>query len=197
MSPHDLAHFAARPRTGCMITLAALLFAVGHANAAGPEAMTIPQQLTPTDVKTIAGNACHGMSTGGTLLKWFSYALDNNWTGAQSVVCPIVRDNAYNTNGTFNVLVNIYNPAAGQDFECMLNSYAKFGTLLASDTASTSTEGSQTLTLDVNASESLGYYTLVCTLPPSGPYNSKIYSYTYREHPATDNEQPISSQTLP
>lgn len=189
MSRYDCANHPL-PRVHLPAALA-LLLAVGRVSAME----ATPIENVPTDYKTIAGNACHvygTMTYGVPLLKWFSYALNNNDTYPVSVLCPIVRDKALNTDGTASALVNIYNPTAGTSFECSLYSYGKYGNVVASDTDSTTAAGNSTLTLDVNASESLGYYVLLCTLPPVGTYSSKIYSYTYREYHNTGQEGGVS-----
>jgi hypothetical protein len=175
----------------------ALLFASALAPVNGAELTGTPISVAPSDIKTIPGNGCQAYGVIATFLTWQSYALTNTYTGRSTVVCPIVRDNALNTNGTASVAVNVYNPAAGGEFECKLVSYSRYGASLATDTASTTEEGNQTINLDVDVSESLGYYVLTCFMPPSGPRDSKIYSYTYREHPATHGETQLISQPLP
>ena len=197
MSTRSFVSFSVQRQT-LRATALAVLLAGGLSTVNGAELTGTPISVAPTDIKTIPGNACHAYGNGsGTLLSWQSYALNNESTGESSVVCPIVRDNALNTNGTASVAVNIYNPAAGGVFECLLVSYSKYGDWLDSDTASTTKEGSQTLGLDVDVSESLGYYVLNCVMPPSGPYHSKIYSYTYREYPDTHGESQVTSPKLP
>jgi hypothetical protein len=194
MNRYEFAFPSSHRSTLRAAALASLLFAAGSSAALE----VTPVLIVPKDYKTIPGNACQAYGTGATLLKWFSYALNNNYTGVNTVLCPIVRDNALNTNGTASVSVDIYNPTAGVSFECTLNSYARFGAVVATDTDSTTAYGTATLSLDVDVSESEGYYVLICTMPPVGQYSSKIYSYTYREYIETGAEGGfVSNPQLP
>lgn len=92
------------------------------------------------------------------------------------VLCPIVRDNTTNIDGTLGVDVYIKN-VAGQSYQCQLVSVRPNGTTVDSNTKSTTTAGEQTLVLDVNGSVNGGSYTLFCNLP-SGAW---LFSYRVRE----------------
>ena len=149
----------------------------------------LPQVL---DKKTSPGINCHHYSTGTSLavedLKYLSYALTNGSDYTNTVVCPIIRDNSSTEDGLEKVKVQIYNPTAGVEFECQVNSYGKYGVLVSSGSDSTTLEGTRTLKIDVPASEDPGYYVLTCYMPPVGDYTSKIYAYEWQEYARTDDD---------
>ncbi len=97
--------------------------------------------------------------------------------GFQSVVCPIVRDFASNTNGTAKVVVRAKSPNK-EPLACALVSYAPGGNVIESDFAVTTQATPASLLLDVDAGAVNGFYTLECQLPPDG----FIYSYQVIEH---------------
>lgn len=103
-------------------------------------------------------------------------AITNLSADERFIVCPIVRDNVFNLNGTKSALVNVYTP--GATLTCDLFSMDQFAVVVASRTASTSGAGNQTLNVDVNASASKGMYGISCGLPEGG----QVFSYRITEY---------------
>nr|MCH9672315.1 hypothetical protein [Gammaproteobacteria bacterium] len=131
--------------------VATLLTALSITSASAANLTANPIEINPgtlnpswavTDSKTMPGNSCQAYGESSAYadaidLKHLSYALTSGDDSITTVVCPIVRDNTTNTNGVDGVEIKVFNPVAGVDFECQLNSYDEFGGLVASDTDST------------------------------------------------------------
>ena len=83
------------------------------------------------------------------------------------VVCPLVRDNPLNLNGTNVVRPYIFRSASATTaFSCSLYSLDAKGGLIASNTQSFNGTGESSLILDVNASTTDGgYYVVFCIVP--------------------------------
>lgn len=136
------------------------------------------------DAKTYPGINCEAQAV--TEIDDFSnlaFDMVNADTGKRSVVCPVVRDNTKNTDGTVGAYVNVVNPV-NRTTECSLYSYDKFGSVIDSDSDSTSNSGDQSIYLDVDTSVAGGFYGIACTLP----YLAVVRSYEVREFLSTDDE---------
>lgn len=139
---------------------------------------------TPYDAKTYPGIACEAQAV--TEIDQFSniaFDMVNADNGKRTVVCPIVRDNIQNTDGTYGAYVNVNNPA-NRTTECTLYSYDKFGSLIDSNDSSESDAGDHTIVLDVDVSAEGGFYGITCTLP----LYAVVRSYEVREFLSTDDE---------
>ncbi len=136
------------------------------------------------DAKTYPGIHCEAQSV-AQINDFTNLGFDmfNATQGRKHVVCPIVRDNTSNTNGTHSVYVYVSNPA-NRTIECTLYSYDRYSGLIDSDTNSTSNPGDQTIFLDVDNSIERGYYGINCRLPQNGA----IRSYEVREFHDTDED---------
>ncbi|WP_145998558.1 hypothetical protein [Methyloterricola oryzae] len=139
--------------------------------------------FTPYDAKTYPGINCEAQATAQDAdFSNVGFDMFNIATAKRSVVCPIVRDNTSNLDGTFSVRVHVNN-AANKTLTCTLYSNSQYAVPIDSNQASTSATGDQTLFLDVDLSEEGGYYGINCSLP-SG---TAIRSYEVREYLDTDN----------
>ena len=98
-------------------------------------------------------------------------------------MCPVVRDNTENTDGTAGALVHVFN-VANRNLTCTLYSLDPFGVIIDSDSSTTGSSGNQTLYLDVDLSVLGGFYGITCDIP-SG---AGVHSYEVREPLETDNE---------
>lgn len=137
------------------------------------------------DAKTYPGINCEAQEI--AQIDFFQntqFTMTNPNPGRRTVVCPVVRDNTENTNGTYwGALVHIENPL-NRTTECTLYSMDEFGVLIDSDTDSTGSAGNQTLVMDVDVSVPVGFYGIHCSLP----FGGGVYSYEVREYLDTDNE---------
>lgn len=167
------------------ITLAAALGGPAWAQVAPQQGFDLEPNpiFTPYDSKTYPGINCEAQAT-AQIADFSNVGFDmiNASTGKRSVVCPIVRDNSSNLDGTFSVRVNVAN-VANKTFTCTLYSNNKFGAPIDSYQASTTAGGDQTIYLDVDLSEEGGYYAINCSMPS----NSALRSYEVREYLDTDN----------
>ena len=139
------------------------------------------------DAKTYPGISCEAQAV-SEIDKFSNIEFDmfNANPGKRSVVCPIVRDNTKNINGTLGVYVSAYN-VANRTLECTLYSVDRFGLLIESDFNSTSNSGDQTIYLDVNSSVDRGVYGINCELANG----AAIRSYEVREYLDTDKDNTI------
>jgi len=137
----------------------------------------------PYDSKTYVGINCEAQAV-AEIDKYLNVGFDmaNADTGKRTVVCPVVRNNTANTNGTHSVYVNVYNPP-NKTSECSLFSFDKFNVVIDSDTASTSFSGNRTLSLDVDVSLESGTYGITCYIPNT----AAVRSYEVREFLSTDD----------
>lgn len=95
------------------------------------------------------------------------------------VVCPIVRDNISNTNGTRSARIAIYNTRVFRgDVGCTLWSSDRFGQGIDAKAVYAKYKGYEELEVDVNTSVLGGTYALTCYLPPE----SAILSYRVDEY---------------
>jgi len=122
------------------------------------------------DSKILAGNACQFADV--TTIVNPSFAFDsgrilNTADIPVSVICPVVRDNTTNTDGTLAVQVRV-NGGNDQDVLCTVTSRDRFAKFLRDDFGVGGKDGPQTITLDVNTSVASGAYELTCLLPPRG-----------------------------
>lgn len=131
------------------------------------------------DAKTTPGVACQERygSQAADFNRYSPY-IQNTSTSTRYVVCPVVRDNTDNTNGTdsYYTDVRVYN--AGGTLWCYLDSSDETGALRNWDYRSTTTTGYVALENDLNTSYVRGYYNLYCSLPP----NSRIQGYRIGEY---------------
>lgn len=154
------------------------------------QAIEQQQQVLHYDAKTYPGIMCEAQAVSEiSLFSNIGFEMVNADKGRRSVVCPIVRDNTENQDGTYSVMVYVNNPV-NRSIECSLYSYSKFSNQIDSYTSSTSSAGDQTISLNVDASEEDGYYAINCELP----YLGVIRSYEAREYLDTDNEGGIIFQ---
>lgn len=142
------------------------------------------------DAKTYPGITCEAQAVAETD-DFLNLAFDmvNADTGRRTVVCPVVRDNTKNADGTIGAYVNVNNPA-NRTTECSLYSYDKFGSIIDSNSNSTSNTGDQTIYLDVDTSIEGGFYGITCTLP----YLAVVRSYEVREFLSSDDGGGLPSQ---
>lgn len=140
--------------------------------------------LQKFDAKTYPGITCETQDVGqiGDFENYF-FGMYNTTNGRKSVVCPVVRDNTRNLNGTYSAYVHVYNPA-NRSFDCTLYSLDDRSGYVDSYSNSTSLSGYQTIYLDVDASVAGGYYGIVCEMANGG----SIQSYEVREFLSTDEE---------
>jgi len=136
------------------------------------------------DAKTYPGISCEAQAV-AEIDEFLNLGFDmfNANPGKRNVVCPIVRDNTKNNNGTLGVYVNTFN-VANRTLECTLYSADRFGLIIESDLNSTSNSGDQTIYLDVNNSVDRGYYAFSCELANG----AAIRSYEVREYLDTDKD---------
>jgi hypothetical protein len=122
-----------------------------------------------TDRKVHNGSMCQPVfSEFGDDITSFSGGIINRSTNNfVSVICPIVRDNTQNTDGTALAFVNVRS-SGGQSLNCTLVSRDKNGIFIEEKSASTTSSTPVSLNVDVNASAVLGTYALSCQLPPGG-----------------------------
>lgn len=142
------------------------------------------------DAKTYPGITCEAQATQEiTMFRNYYFGMANNSPGYRGMVCPIVRDNTKDVEGTLSSYVNVYNPS-DSTFECSLYSLDRFGGLIDSYTNSTSAFGDQIIYLDVDTSIEDGHYGINCSVP----YGGMVYSYEVREFLTTDEEGGITLQ---
>lgn len=134
------------------------------------------------DVKTHTGSMCQPAagSTAASLFASTSFAR-NNGAAALRVVCPIVRDNHFNANGTLSAHVRVHSPS-GAPIYCALASHDANSNTVASTTDISAGNFIQWLFVDVNASANNGHYAIRCTLPPNG----RVLFYRIGEFAPTD-----------
>jgi hypothetical protein len=96
------------------------------------------------------------------------------------IVCPIVRDNVSNMNGTRSAKIMVFNQRGINDekVSCGLWSNSQNGGTVALKAAYAEYNGDNELNVDVDASASGGIYGLTCFLPPQ----SGIWSYRIDEY---------------
>jgi len=107
--------------------------------------------------------------------------LHNNSTTRQAfVVCPLVRDNLTNTNGTKDVKINVYrNPNYAQaKFSCTLYSRTETGNYIESDTGFFNGFGKGYIGLDMDKGTQYGNYTVRCSILRK----SNLYNIVMLEH---------------
>lgn len=140
--------------------------------------------ITPFDAKTYPGINCEAQAV-AEIDQFLNvgFFMSNANSGKRTVVCPVVRDNTRNLDGTYGAYVHAYNPP-GRNLECTLHSQDKFSAPIDSDSASTSISGNVTLYLDVDASAEGGNYGITCLLANT----AAVFSYEVREFLATDPE---------
>lgn len=174
----------------CNYTIAVILLSgIAFGTATQAQQTAVVKDFTPIvlyqyDAKTYPGVSCEAQAVAEIdAFSNLEFDMFNANPDSRSVVCPIVRDNTKNTNGTVGVYVNIYN-VANSKLECALYSADKFGLVIASDINSTSNSGNQTIYLDVDSSVDRGFYGINCTLEEG----AAIRSYEVREYLETDKD---------
>jgi hypothetical protein len=181
--------FNLRPLQPTSRQLAALVFSwplIAFADfvPVDPDGVFDDPVFTPFDAKTYPGINCEAQAV-AEIDQFLNvgFFMSNANPGKRTVVCPVVRDNTRNLDGTYSAYVHAYNPA-GRTLECTLYSQDKFSAPVDSFTASTSTSGNVTLYLDVDTSAEEGFYGITCLLANT----ATVYSYEVREFLATDPE---------
>jgi len=165
--------------------------------ASAPQALAIQFEpdtnltFIPYDAKTYPGISCEAQAV-AEIDEFMNLSFDmfNANPGKRNVVCPIVRDNTKNPDGTLGVYINVYN-VANRTLECWLYSSDRFGLIIDSDTSSTSNSGDQTIYVSVDDSVERGFYAISCELANG----AAIRSYEVREFLDTDDDN--SSLALP
>ena len=104
-------------------------------------------------------------------------ANDSSAVDDLTVVCPVVRDNTSNTNGTSDFTVRVVS-SGGNSVLCALYSLDEDSTLVDVHLETTTSGTPVTLNLDVNLSTNKGYYNMVCTLPPG----AAVFNYRIKEY---------------
>jgi len=133
------------------------------------------------DDNTVDGLACQEFlgAEAGDFNRASVNGITNVAAGNRFVVCPIVRDNVLNTNGTRSVVMRVQS-SGGATLTCTLESYGVFGTFgtaLESNSGSTTSNTPAFFVLDVDVSSRGGFYALFCDLPPGG----SVISYRVNE----------------
>lgn len=168
---------------GCALLLGSMVCAQANADFEFDDVENVPQGVK-YDAKTYPGITCEAQSVAEIgLFQNLGFMMVNANQGRRSVVCPVVRDNTENTDGTWGAFVHISNPP-NRSTDCTLYSYDQYNVLIDSDTGSTGAVGNQTIFLDVDASVDGGFYGITCELPNQG----LVHSYEVREFLDTDNE---------
>jgi hypothetical protein len=122
------------------------------------------QVFNPTQVTGIPDYDFAGLSNSGAAV------------ADLTVICPVVRDNTSNINGTKNFTARVASNGSDLLF-CTFYSLDENGTLIDVNTQSTTSGVPVTLNLDVGVSANKGYYNMACTLPPG----TTIFSYRLEE----------------
>ena len=105
------------------------------------------------------------------------------------VFCPIVRDDVAAEDGTYEIVVNINQAAAGPS-SCAAVSYTADHEVIEAITAYAVENGKTTLHVDLNASVPDGYYDLFCGLAPgSCLYSYRVYEWEGRHDEMTDYDR--------
>lgn len=165
--------------------------------SSAPQALAIQLEpetnpiFIPYDAKTYPGISCEAQAV-AEIDEFINLSFDmfNANPGKRNIVCPIVRDNTKNLDGTLGVYINVFN-VANRTLECSLYSSDRFGLIIDSDFSSTSSSGDQTIYLDVDNSVDRGFYGINCELANG----AAISSYEVREFLDTDDDN--SSLALP
>lgn len=169
------------------ISQAAAPAVVGGTNPS-TDAATVPpgpvRKPIPGDYKIFPGIMCAPIGARTQDFMVWSDSIQNNGTVGLDVICPLVRDNALNVDGTAALELNIWNELYGVNFYCVAYSFDKYGVQIDFASAITGLQGKRSLKLSVANSVAEGYYTLYCLVPPG----SRIYSYKLIEYLSTDSE---------
>ena len=120
---------------------------------------------------TVPGNTCQGQLNHS---RPTGPAIEAN-TGSDLIYCGLPRVDATSTLGTS--YARVYNP--GGTVTCYLYAFDSLGTTYDVDSNSTSSTGSQTMSLDGASitTYSYGYYYAFCNVPQ----NAKIWGIRYSE----------------
>jgi hypothetical protein len=94
-----------------------------------------------------------------------------------NVVCPVVRDNTSNVNGTQNFTVRVVSNGL-DDVLCTSYSTDENGNLIDNFTDTTNSNVPETLNINLSLSAAKGTYSMGCELPPG----SKIFNYRVHEY---------------
>ena len=103
--------------------------------------------------------------------------IENSSTITLNVICPVVRDNTSNTNGTQNFTVRVVSNG-NDDVICTSYSTDEDGQLIDNVTATTDSNVPETLNIDLSLSADKGTYSMRCVLPPG----SMIINYRVNEY---------------
>jgi len=136
------------------------------------------------DGKRYPGAGCQPLYDSDSQFLNNLYGKKNNTSSTRGVyvVCPVIKDNYHNGDGTKSARVQgyMYNQAtnSSNDFRCWL--YSKFISNGGGWTsyASSQNRGFAYMDLDVNSSADPGYYFIQCRIPPS----AILSDYSVVEH---------------
>jgi len=141
------------------------------------------------DTNTYAGALCEPLGTGQQFSRTISFGMGNPNPFASAIfVCPLVRDNlpaAFPFVSGAQVVVNDFTTTGL--VTCTLTSKSAGGGTLAAQARSTTSPGVgiQTLVFGALPTQSTGYLTLHCVLPPrataGGQGTSRVVSYRATE----------------
>lgn len=142
------------------------------------------------DAKVWPGSACQFKNPQQIIFEPdASFALDNGKIKNVSsqiaeVVCPVVRDNVNNTNGTVAVTVRVLG-SLGKNVACKLNSRDRFGKSIDFSANIGGADEPKSIALDVEKSALSGSYDLSCGLPPDG----QVLTYQVTEFTPTVEQE--------
>ena len=165
---------------------AAICVSATHTVAAPPE------RLPPApdyDVKSYPATACQLYQPTETAQFTPGSLCNDDSTDFLLVFCPIVRDDVAAEDGTYEIVVNINQAAAGPS-SCAAFSYTADHEVIEVITAYAVETGKTTLHVDLNASVPGGYYDLFCGLAPgSCLYSYRVYEWEGRHDEMTDYDR--------
>jgi hypothetical protein len=102
----------------------------------------------------------------------------NASTGTRIITCPIVADSEALTPGRNLFVQAVVQSQNNQTLTCFVVTMSLFGSLVEFAAMPTTTQGFPTLiTRNLTLSGDVGYYTLLCALPPGG----RIFDYIVTE----------------
>lgn len=142
------------------------------------------------DSKVMAGSACQFTDPAEIIFEpdiSFAFSdgrIRNIADVGVTVVCPVVRDNIKNTNGTLVLTARVVS-VNNQNVLCTLTSRDRFAKFIRDDFAVGGTNGPQSVTLDVNTSVASGSYELTCLLPPG----ASVLTYQLTEFTPTVEQE--------
>ena len=161
-----------------LLTLAAAIVAFMlsvQVNSAPPDRLPPPPDY---DMKSYPSSLCkplYGQEQYAEFLPGMVRNADS--TVMLALMCPIVRDDVTNTDGTDEIVVNIYQGVFIGPSMCIVYSFDEDHSIVESVTDTAVDPNFTQLNLELSESARNGYYELLCILSPS----SSLYSYRVSE----------------